>query len=236
MGNMMKGLWQGIHVIDNEARVTVFDTDPFYHTHIVNTYENATGVIMDIGAFEKAPFGLHANLDISMFLNKTARDTNPVRSKIRRLHLHLDGPLKGQATYEDFAQTPGSTLDFLRINPAYNGLPYCYYWATEWWHDGANYANMAIMKHDVCRDQKTYWHQDYIYVGEPVFVPGPSGEEDDGIVLVVALDGQKGVSKLVILDAKSMQEIDRTTTELPTHIPFTAHGQFYPSPSMESFT
>lgn len=229
MLNLMGGAWQGMHVIDLEGKTTVFDTEPFFNAHTVNTFENATGITMDVGAFKAPPFGMHANLDISLFLNKTSRDTNPVRGSVRRLHMHLTGPMKGAVTFEDFVQRPGSMLDFFRINPAYNGLPYCFYWAVEWWHDGQSYASMAILKHDVCTGTKTYWRQENVYVAEPVFVPRPAGEEeDDGIIMVVVLDGQKGKSKLVMLNAKTMTELNGTTAELPTHIPFTAHGQFFP--------
>ena len=37
------------------------------------------------------------------------------------------------------------------------GLPYCVYYAVEWWHDAANYSSMAILKHDLCNGTRTYW-------------------------------------------------------------------------------
>lgn len=142
--------------------------------------------------------------------------------------MHMTGPLKGQVTYEIFDQIPNSNSDFERINPRYNGLPYCTYWATEWWHDSVNYASMAVKKHNVCTNTLTYWHQDDVYVSEPYFLPNPTGGEDDGLVLVIALDGKKGNSKLLILDGKTMEEVDGASASLPTHIPFTAHGEFFP--------
>jgi len=57
-------------------------------------------------------------------------------------------------------------------------------------------------------------------------VPGPSGAEEDGVLVFVALDGVKETSKLVILDAKTFTELE--VAELPARIPFTAHGQFVP--------
>jgi len=36
--------------------------------------------------------------------------------------------------------------------------------------------------------------------------------------------GPKGISKLVVLDGKTFNEV--ATIELSVHIPFTAHGQF----------
>lgn len=236
MVHMMEMRWQGIHVIDLAGNLLTFDTDPFVSVHTVNTFENETGITMDVGAFAENPLGFNAAMDIPSFLNKTTRDNNPVlKASLRRLHMHLKGPLKGQVTYEIFDDRPNTNSDFYRINDNHNGLPYCVYWATEWWHDSVNYASMAIKKHNICTNTKTYWHTDDVYVGEPYFLPGPSGEEDDGLVLAVAHEGRVGHSKLLVLDGKTMEEVDGTSAELPTHIPFTAHGEFFPGSSSAVF-
>merc|ERR1712113_1305022 len=161
--------------------------EPFMHVHVVNAFENATGVILDVGAYHSPPFSKTGALDIHMFLNKTQRDANPSKAVMRRLHMHTSGPLAGNVTFTDFSQIPNSHADFYRINDAYIGLHYCFYYATQWWHDGKNYASMAVMKHDVCSDTKTYWTRQDVYVGEPYFIANPSGQEDDGILVFVAL-------------------------------------------------
>jgi len=222
----IKGGWQGIHLVDNQGNTRVFDTQPFMHVHVVNSFENSSGVILDIGAYEHPPFSRTGALDISMFLNSTARDANPSRAVVRRLHLHTQGPLSGQVTWTDLEKTPNSHVDFFRINDKLSGLPYCIYYATEWWHDSASYASMAILKHDICRGTRSYWAKEGVYVGEPYFVPGPSGDEDDGLVVFVALDGNARRSMFVMLEAKTMSEVVEPTM-LPGHIPFTAHGSFY---------
>ncbi|MFL5590598.1 MAG: carotenoid oxygenase family protein [Ktedonobacteraceae bacterium] len=59
--------------------------------------------------------------------------------------------------------------------------------------------------------------------GEPVFVAAPDAiSEDEGIVLSIVLDGRKGTSFLLVLDAASFTEIARA--EVPHHIPFGFHG------------
>merc|ERR1712226_1069997 len=100
----------------------------------------------------------------------------------------------------DMALGMGARSDFFRINPKYNGLAYCFLYATQWWHDGENYANMAIVKHDICSGKNTYWSRPDVYVGEPNMIPGPGGE-DAGVISFVALDGKKGKSMFVTLDA-----------------------------------
>jgi carotenoid cleavage dioxygenase-like enzyme len=226
--------WAGIHLVNldsGEVRVFGEDLDPvFYHVHIVNAFENATGVTLDLGAYETTPFAKSGALDIGMFKNKGERDSNKVRNVIRRVHLHLSGDQEGQLTWQDFPQTPASSSDFFRVNPTHAGKPYCFYYATEWWHDGENYANMAIIKRDVCKgglEDRLYWSRPETYPGEPMFIPS-GGAEDDGVVIFVALDGQTEKTLLVTLDAQTMQELD--VMELPARIPFTAHGQFFPAP------
>jgi len=55
--------------------------------------------------------------------------------------------------------------------------------------------------------------------------PPPAGERDDaGVLLSVLLDGRKGNSLLLALDAGSLRELARA--EVPHHIPFGFHGQF----------
>lgn len=218
--------WEGVSVLDKDNKLHKFDTDPFYHFHVVNSFENATGVTMDVGAFDKTPVQKSGFMDIAMFLNKTVRDTNPIRNVVRRLHFHFSGPQTGEVTTEDFDQVADSASDLFRIHPGYEGMPYCIYYAMQWWADGENMASMAVVKHNVCTGVKTLWQQPNTYPGEPEMVPGPSGAEEDGVVMFLALDGEKRKSKLVILDAETFTELE--VMELPSHIPFTAHGRFVP--------
>ena len=63
------------------------------------------------------------------------------------------------------------------------------------------------------------------YPGEPVFVSGPQArDEDEGVVLSVVLDADRGNSFLLILDAQSFGEVARA--EVPQHIPFGFHGEY----------
>jgi beta,beta-carotene 9',10'-dioxygenase len=58
-----------------------------------------------------------------------------------------------------------------------------------------------------------------------VFVAAPDAEgEDEGVLLSIVLDGERGTSFLLVLDARSLDELARA--EVPHHIPFGFHGQF----------
>jgi len=83
-----------------------------------------------------------------------------------------------------------------------------------------------LIKIDVKNKSIKYWLEENTFPGEPIFVAHPEAKsEDDGILLTVFLDGESGNSFMHIMDAKSFTEIARIN--LPQHIPFGFHGQFY---------
>ncbi len=49
-------------------------------------------------------------------------------------------------------------------------------------------------------------------------------DEDGGVILSVVLDAAAGHSFLLVLDARTMEELARA--EAPHHIPFGFHGQY----------
>ncbi|KAJ3319263.1 hypothetical protein HDU76_000599 [Blyttiomyces sp. JEL0837] len=87
------------------------------------------------------------------------------------------------------------------------------------------------------------WHVSGCFPGEPVFVANPTGngDEDDGILVSVVLDGRNKLdggdgevhSFLLILDAKSMNEIARAELPEGKVVPFGFHGNFVSSRDKE---
>jgi carotenoid cleavage dioxygenase-like enzyme len=83
----------------------------------------------------------------------------------------------------------------------------------------------SIVKGDVVARTSAVWAEDGCYPGEPVFVGRPSAsDEDDGVLLSVVLDARSERSFLLVLDARSLEELARA--EVPHHIPFGFHGQY----------
>jgi carotenoid cleavage dioxygenase-like enzyme len=59
------------------------------------------------------------------------------------------------------------------------------------------------------------------------FVPAPNAtREDNGVLLTPVMDGQKRQSYLLLLNATTMTTINRAY--LPSLVPFTIHGRFFP--------
>ena len=77
----------------------------------------------------------------------------------------------------------------------------------------------------VVERRSTTWSEENCFPGEPVFVAAPDADDEgEGVLLSIVLDGRKGNSFLLVLDARSLDELARA--EVPHHIPFGFHGQF----------
>ena len=89
------------------------------------------------------------------------------------------------------------------------------------WVDG-------LVKTDVDTKRATYWTQPKHTPGEPIFIPDPArkGQEDGGFVLSVVLDGERGTSFLLCLDAETMKEVGRAEAGRPVGLGF--HGCHVP--------
>jgi carotenoid cleavage dioxygenase-like enzyme len=91
--------------------------------------------------------------------------------------------------------------------------------------DNADFID-NLLKIDLEGGAVRKWHTAGCYPGEPVFVAAPDArEEDEGVILSVVLDTQKGRSFLLVLDASMW--VERARAEVPHHIPFGFHGNFF---------
>ncbi|XP_060719086.1 carotenoid-cleaving dioxygenase, mitochondrial-like isoform X2 [Tachysurus vachellii] len=84
----------------------------------------------------------------------------------------------------------------------------------------------SLIKIDLESKKIKAWRQPGVYPSEPVFVPSPnSEEEDDGVILSVVLtpNEDKGTF-LLVLDAKTFEEVGRA--KVPVNIPSGFHGTF----------
>lgn len=71
------------------------------------------------------------------------------------------------------------------------------------------------------------WYRASHYPSEPIFVPRPGAmSEDDGVVLSVMLDGKRGKSYLLVLNATTMQTM--ATAYSPVVMPADFHGEWFP--------
>ncbi|KAJ5237422.1 hypothetical protein N7489_007513 [Penicillium chrysogenum] len=86
----------------------------------------------------------------------------------------------------------------------------------------------GIMKLDCDTQQVQLWACHGQSPGEPIFVANPEGtSEDDGVLLSVVLDGMRGKSYLLCLDARNLSELGRANVD--GAVGFGFHGQHVPT-------
>ncbi len=187
-----------------------FEADPRFAFHHVNSYEDGGEVVVDVCTFPDA--GIVE--DLYMERLRAGKPISPAHLERFRI-----SPQARRVTSEQLIDEP---LELPRINyPRCNERPYRYAWGVGvdgGWID-------RIVKADVEEGRSTVWSEKGCFPGEPVFVAAPEADvEDEGVLLSVVLDGGKGNSFLLALDARSLDELARA--EVPHHIPFGFHGSF----------
>jgi beta,beta-carotene 9',10'-dioxygenase len=200
------------HLFDRATGMSVgpFETEARFGFHHVNSYEEGGEVVVDICTFPDA--GIVE--DLYMERLRAGKPVTP--GHLERFRI---SPEAGSVTTERLID---ESIELPRINYGRcNERPYRYAWGVGTdggWID-------RIVKADVVERRSTAWFEESCFPGEPVFVAAPDAEaEDEGVLLSIVLDGRKGNSFLLVLDARSLDELARA--EVPHHIPFGFHGQF----------
>lgn len=187
--------------------------------HHVNAYETAGEVIVDLCRFDSPQIVEELYVE---GLRSGMGQTWP--------YLHRYRLVEGAATAveERLSEEP---IELPRINyRANHQRPYRYVYGT----GSATQEQLdQIVKIDVSDGSSKIWKEDGCSVGEPVFVAAPvrngqsARSEDGGVVLTIVLDGERGRSFLLVLDASDFGELARA--EVSHHIPAGFHGSYVSS-------
>jgi carotenoid cleavage dioxygenase-like enzyme len=181
--------------------------DPFFVFHHVNAFEDDGDIVVDMSVY--------ADPEIVPALGlQRLRAGEPIpKAHLERFALKPGGGVERTRLSDEPLELP--RIDYGRVN----GRPYRYAWGA-----GARAEFFdTIVKVDVTTGETRTWGDGY--PGEPVYVGRPGRtEEDDGVLLSVVLEPERGVSSMVVLDAATLTELARA--RVPHHIPFGFHGQF----------
>jgi beta,beta-carotene 9',10'-dioxygenase len=200
------------HLFDRGTgeHVGPFEAEARFGFHHVNSYEEGGEVVVDICTFPDA--GIVEDL----YMERLRAGKPPAKAHLERFRI---SPGAGAVSTERLVDEP---IELPRINYGRcNERPYRYVWGVG---DGSGWLD-RIVKADLVDRRSTVWFEESCFPGEPVFIAAPGGQaEDEGVLLSVVLDGHKGNSFLLVLDARTLEEVARA--EVPHHIPFGFHGQF----------
>jgi carotenoid cleavage dioxygenase-like enzyme len=206
-----------IWILDkNDGRVVArADAEACFVFHHVNAFERDGEVVVDMVVHDDA------SVIDRLYLDRVRTGPAEVAGRLRRFRVPLAG---GQATVERLAEEP---IELPRFHyQERQGRPYRYVYGGGCRTPG-NFFDQLV-KCDLDGGATRAWFEEGCYPGEPVFVAAPDGTaEDAGAILSVVLDSRSGRSFLVVLDAQTFTE--RARAEVPHHIPFGFHGNFFAS-------
>jgi carotenoid cleavage dioxygenase len=204
----------GLLPLDGGAEDVVWcDVDPCYVFHPMNAFDDDGAVVVDLIRHPK------------MFAT------------------HFTGPDEGAPTLERWRIDPAlekvncETLDdraqeFPRVDERVVGRQHRYGYsagveAEE--HDEAGFTlSSTLMKHDM-KNGTSQIRQFRGGAGEAVFIPeGAKSEEDDGYVMSLVFDPDRGATDLVVLAAQDFTGEPVAVVHLPVRVPFGFHGNWAP--------
>ncbi|ORY47687.1 hypothetical protein BCR33DRAFT_782783 [Rhizoclosmatium globosum] len=237
-----------IVVIDRREKRVVAEYEhitPEFCFHTVNAFEDGNGdILMDAIVYKTGEV-------IPAFLVNTLRESREFKApevararelidttvkRIRLPNLQLEKsryvpndvgmPVNSPKTMVEF-HAPVS-MELPRINPKFRhreDYRYVYGVSAMFRHLHSHTLYDSLVKFDA----KTQSHKSWMKVGhtpsEPMFVPNPNGNgEDDGVVLSIVLDGSLKKSYMLVLDAKSFEEIAKA--DIGQALPYGLHGAF----------
>ncbi len=205
------------HVFDREtgAHVRTVTAPAFFAFHHVNCFEADDDLVVDLVAYDDA-----AIIEAFYLHRLEEPDVRIPPGTLRRFRVPLGG---GEVSAEVLCDTAIElpSLDYARMNtsPEHRYVYGVGLRAERGFYD-------QLVKVDVSTRTTSTWHEPGCFPGEGVFVGRPGRvAEDDGVVLSVVLDGSRGTSFLLVLDAATFTEVARA--ELPHPVLFGYHGQFY---------
>jgi beta,beta-carotene 9',10'-dioxygenase len=201
-------------VIDRETGALrgTYETEAFFCFHHVNAFERGGELVVDLIAYPDPGI-----IDALYLTEDSVRGPLP-KTELRRYVIDLEG---GGVRWEKLSEDVElPRIDYGRRNTQ----PYRYAYFTRGVDDWFD----RLVKLDFETGTEAVWSAPGCHAGEPIFVREPGSEDEDaGVVLSVVLDTSAGRSFLLVLDARSFEELARA--EAPHHIPFGFHGQYLPS-------
>ena len=196
-----------------------YTSEAFFSFHHANAFEREGEIIVDLSAYPDV--SVIGDFYLERLRGKNMTSDSAAKSEFRRYHLPLQG---STATYELLSEQ-GIELPTINYR-AYNTYDYDIAYGVSVNKQRPEAFANQLVRVDVRQRTTRIWTEDGCYPGEPVFVAAPTAtDEGDGVVLSVVLNAHKDNSFLLILDAHTFKEIGRA--EVPHHIPFGFHGQFF---------
>lgn len=199
-----------------------YETDAFFAFHHINAFERDGEVVVDISTYPDA--SSINDLYLEKVRGNVGNKATIARNETRRyvLSLRNTSAVRYELLSEYGIELP--TVNYRRYNTHKYGVAYGVGSDRKQPEDFTN----LLIRVDVRNHTTKLWSERLCYPGEPIFAESPNPRaEDDGVILSVVLNAEKGNSFLLVLDAHTFEEIGRA--EVPHHIPYGFHGEWFSS-------
>uniref|UniRef100_A0A0N5A412 Carotenoid oxygenase n=1 Tax=Parastrongyloides trichosuri TaxID=131310 RepID=A0A0N5A412_PARTI len=197
-------------------------------SHQLNAYENKDGhIVADMIVYDN--HDPYVKYFYSTFLTK---HLYPSTARLLRFILDVN---KFKVMYNYLIPQETISADFPQINHDYETLEYEWTYLVEYPFASDN-AILKVNVQDPTGSQNTRYRADSsMSLHEPYFISSPDAKtEDDGVLLVRALDLSINKASLLIINATTMKEIGRAHVGI--NIPFGFHNKFFSKKSLNMQT
>lgn len=226
---------------DQRGVMATFTTPSFFAFHTINAYEEPSltmsgevDIIADVVCYDNLSIlkrFYYENLRSSSSeafawqANKTDAD-RPWFGRFRLPNVPRIAETHSREAVVEWRADKNQTVELPSVHPRWATRKHRYVYGVV--DRGLSTLFDGISKFDVETHTSVVWSQQGHTPGEPIFVADPdSDEEDGGVLLSVVLDGYKGDSYLLILDARTMKETGRA--DVGHGVPHGFHGVHVPS-------
>ncbi len=201
---------------DGRAAPRFIETGAFFQFHFANGYEQDGAVILDLARYPDYRV-------IGQALRDYWRSDWPCKGMAALTRLRVD---LANGKVENQGLAAGGANEFPTINPSYVGKHYRYAYIA------CNPAGRALgLQQQIARVDvesgavTTHDFGSHGYVGEPLFVPTGSAEDEGGVVTLV-FDAAEQRSAIVGLAARDLGAKPLFAARLKHHVPYPLHGFF----------
>jgi carotenoid cleavage dioxygenase-like enzyme len=212
-----------------------FRVDPCLVTHVVGAWDEGEGgvVVAHVCRYPAPEPGQGFDVDTSV-VGPAGIGQVPIGgglAVLERWRLGAAGRLER-------VQVDDRYVEYLRVDPECAGGVYRYAYGVElgWGAvapgGGPEVVPVGLLQFDVERDEVALWNPGaWCRPSEPLFVRATDGRGDDeGWLLSVVDDANRGGSDLYVLDASSFgRRRPEAVIHLPERLPFRSHGEWVPA-------
>lgn len=203
---------------ENGGVIAKYTAPPFFAFHEVNSFEKDGDIFIDLPRFNDHTWLFRAEIQ-----NLRANTGKPSAGELDLqgdfVRFRLADFAHGKASNGSIITRPASkeihlptaigNIELPKINEAYLGKPYRYAYGIH--VETRGFFADSVIKIDTETKTTKVWKPATKHLpSEAVFVPRPNATcEDDGVLVLVAMDERRSASSLIVLDAKSMTELGR---------------------------